>query len=124
MFVSTLASIQARLKRGRRAQVVQVVSERDNGAPGSSDSWLSSPGSRERVHEMLRQATEDARYLKATRQRLMTRYPNQWIAIYKRKVVARTDTPEALVRELAAEGVDPAFATIHHLSIATQHLIL
>ncbi len=55
-------------------------------------------GGADAVHTGLRRLRENREYLDENRERLKRQYPDQWIAILRRRVVAHGDTPEGVMR--------------------------
>ena len=81
------------------------------------------PGGPEWRREMLRQATENAAYLQEEWEQLKAQYPEQWVAIQKKRVRAHAETVDSLLDALAAEGVDPAWTTVQLITDEPRRLM-
>ena len=68
--------------------------------------------------------TRDTQYYEAHQQELLSRYPDQWIAIYNEQVVAAAQDPGRLLDELVQRGIPVEHALVEHLSSDEEVWIL
>jgi hypothetical protein len=68
--------------------------------------------------------TADMLYVEDNREDLLRRYPEQWIAVYGREVVAAADELDTLLGQLQQRGIAPGLAYREHLSARDEQLIL
>lgn len=57
--------------------------------------------------EHLEQAIDDEDYLNAHYHEMKAEYPDQWVVVYKGKVVANDKDHTRLLKELRAQGIEP-----------------
>jgi hypothetical protein len=62
----------------------------------------------------------DLDFLAEEYDRLVEIYPDQWIAIYDRKVVAADDDHSALLEHLGSDGVDARSAVVFFIASTPQ----
>ena len=74
--------------------------------------------------EGMRQLKANREYLEANRECLKQQYPNQWIAILRRQVLAHGDTPEEVVRALREADEDMGGMLLRSLSAEDRTWIL
>lgn len=66
----------------------------------------------------------DARLLSSNSQRLIAKYPNQWIAVYQGDVRATADTLEALLDELKKRSIPADKAIVRYIEDNPRIMIL
>ena len=74
--------------------------------------------------EQIRQFEEDANFLALHHHSLLDNYPEQWVAVYNKTVMAHGTNINAVRRELTAKGVPPDRVAITFLTRKQQTLIL
>jgi len=72
----------------------------------------------------LRRLRENREYLDENRERLKRQYPDQWIAILRRQVVAHGDTPEGVMRTVREAYEDSDGVVLKLLSSEERTWIL
>ena len=63
-------------------------------------------GGEDAIRVGLRRLRENRQYLDANRERLKQRYPDEWVAILGRRVVAHGATPEGVMRAVRESRED------------------
>ena len=72
-------------------------------------------GGFEAARESLRRFRENREYLDAHREELTARYPDEWVCVVDRRVVAHADSPEGAVRMLDESGGPREGVVLRHL---------
>lgn len=72
----------------------------------------------------LRAFQDDARVLSSKRQHLLEQYPNMWVGIHERKVVAKGETLDAVVEQLVALGIPRGRAIVRFISKHPRKMFL
>ncbi len=81
-------------------------------------------GGEDAVLESMRKFQENREYLEANRDRLKQQYPDQWIAILRREVLAHGDSPEEVIRTVREAGEDMDGMLVRSLSAEDRTWIL
>lgn len=85
-------------------------------------------GGLEESHQILLshlvQFTEDSRFLESIRPELQNKYPNYWVAVYKKEVVATAATLKEIAKELAAKDVPISQVVLSYLRTEPIAMIL
>lgn len=74
-----------------------------------------------KAHERMQR---DLEYLSASRDQLVTKYDEQWVAILNEAVVAHAHEVEELVAQLDERGISPDQVTVDYLTKEQRALIL
>lgn len=72
----------------------------------------------------LRAFQDDARVLSSKRQHLLEHYPNMWVGIHERKVVAKGETLDSVVEQLVALGIPRGRAIVRFISKHPRKMFL
>jgi hypothetical protein len=72
----------------------------------------------------LRAFSDDARVLSSKRQHLLERYPNMWVGIYERKVVAKGESLDSVIEQLVALGIPRGRAIVRFISKHPRKMFL
>ena len=82
----------------------------------------------ERDYDTLRshldQFAEDTRYLESIRPELRNKYPDRWVAVYKKQIVATAPKLKEIIKELASAGIPAQRTVIDYLRKEPIALIL
>jgi Family of unknown function (DUF5678) len=76
------------------------------------------------VEEDLARYQADADYFNAHRDELLSRYPEQWVAVYKQEVVGTAKNMNKLVKKLEKRGIRPGRTYREFLTHKDELLIL
>ena len=76
------------------------------------------------IKSHLDQFAGDTRYLESIRPELRNKYPDCWVAVYKKEVVAVKPTLRAVVRTLREQNIPPSRTVIDYLRKEPIALIL
>lgn len=71
-----------------------------------------------------REFEADCKYADAHREELRRLYPDQWVGIRHKTVLAHADTAEEVVRALDEAGEDASVAVLHHARVEEPRWIL
>lgn len=71
-----------------------------------------------------REYEADRKYANAHREELKRLYPNQWVGIRHKTVLAHADTAEEVIRALDEAGEDASVTVLHHASVEEPRWIL
>lgn len=71
-----------------------------------------------------RRFKDDIAFYDAQYDELLAQYPEQWIAIFGKTVVAAAPDPDDLIVAIKAKGIPPEHTLIEHLTREEQLLIL
>lgn len=74
--------------------------------------------------ERLRQYDADWKYVEAHREAFKERYPDQWIGVLKKTVLAHAETAEEVLQTLDEAGVDVSVVVLHHACLEEPHWLL
>ena len=64
------------------------------------------------------------KYVEAHRAQLKLRYPDQWVGVLEKTVLAHADTADEVLRTLDEAGVDVGVVVLHHASLEEPHWAL
>ena len=81
-------------------------------------------GGEDAVRVGLRRLRANREYLEANRDCLKRQYPDQWVAIFRRQVVAHGDTPEGVMRTVREAYEDSDGVVLRLLSTEDRTWIL
>ena len=81
-------------------------------------------GGEDAIRVGLRRLRENREYLDENRERLKRRYPDEWVAIFRRQVVAHGDTPEGVMRTVRETYEDSDGVVLKLLSTEDRTWIL
>lgn len=76
---------------------------------------------RRAAHERMQR---DLEYLSASRDRLVTKYDEQWVAIFNEALVAHAHEVEELLAQLDERGISPDQVIVDYLTKEQRTLIL
>ena len=76
------------------------------------------------MQKELERFRDDATYVDEHREELLQRYPESWIAVFERQVVADDLDPKRLLRKVQKQGLLPGRVYRTHLSGKEDLLIL
>ena len=77
-----------------------------------------------RLHRELSSFRRAARVLSSHHQRLIEKYPNQWIAVYGEEVIASGSTLDAVLKEMARRKVPQGRTVVHFVEKSQRTMIL
>ena len=72
----------------------------------------------------LRRFGEDCRYLGDHWDELLKQYPNHWVAVYRKEVIAAASTQEELIKQVSDKGHRPGKIAMKFLDTNPPILIL
>ena len=72
----------------------------------------------------LQRFQRDVDYFQAHQEELLSKYPDQWVAIYNQQVVGAAQDPEQLLDQLEEQGIPIEHALFEHLSTKEELWIL
>lgn len=72
----------------------------------------------------MREYNADVKYADAHRDELRRLYPDQWVGIRHKTVLAHADTAEEVVQALDEAGEDASVTVLHHASVEEPRWIL
>jgi hypothetical protein len=78
----------------------------------------------EELQQSLDRFRADAMYAEEHREELLRKYPERWIAIYMRKVVATAENPDELFRKVEQKGIRPGKVVHRYMTEKGQPLIV
>jgi hypothetical protein len=76
------------------------------------------------VQQSLERFEQDGEYVQEHRQELLSQYPEMWVAVFNRQVVAAAKTVDELVQQLKKAGLPPGHVYHEYLSEEEDLLIL
>lgn len=77
-----------------------------------------------RLMSHLDQFTEDTRFLESIRPELQSKYPDCWVAVYRKELVGTAPALRDIMKQLAERGVPASHAVVDFLSKEPVALIL
>ena len=103
---------------GTHAHVVRIITGEE------AEELLEPFGGIEASAERGRQYDADWKYVEAHREALKKRYPDQWIGVLKKTVLAHAETAEEVLQTLDEAGVDVSVVVLHHACLEEPHWLL
>ena len=64
------------------------------------------------------------KYVDAHREQLKQQYPNQWVGVLEKTILAHGETPDEVVHTLREAGVDVGVVVLHHACLKEPHWVL
>lgn len=114
-------------KYARRKRHTAIFSQGGGMSPRKMAVGMSHVGlerDHDRLMSHLDQFAEDTRFLESIRPELQNKYPDYWIAVYKREIVATASTLRELVKELVAKDIPPSQVVLAYLRTEPIAMIL
>jgi phosphoserine phosphatase len=71
-----------------------------------------------------RQYDADWKYVEAHREEFKKQYPDQWIGVLRKAVLAHAETAEEVLQTLDEAGVDVSVVVLHHACLEEPHWLL
>jgi hypothetical protein len=78
----------------------------------------------EEIQQSLERFRADAMWLSQHREELLKKYPERWIAVYKKDVVATAKSPKQLFRKVEQKGIRPGKVVHDYLTEEEFDLIV
>ena len=64
------------------------------------------------------------KYVDAHREQLKEQYPDQWVGVLEKTILAHGETPDEVVQTLREAGVDVGVVVLHHACLKEPHWVL
>ncbi len=88
------------------------------------NSLLQAAAHAEEIAESLIRFRDATRILSNERPRLIEQYPDQWVAVHARRVVAHGDTIESVLAEVDAQGIARSDVIVRLIETSRRTLVL
>lgn len=95
-----------------------------NVSEGRIRELVEAAGGREAIVDGERQFRADRRYVDENREYFKQRYPDQWVGVMQRQVVAHGDSADSIVAALREAHHDIGRAVLHHAAVEESTWLL